>query len=299
MSLPNFVIIGAAKAGTTSLYHYLRQHPQIYMSPRKEPHFFAFGEAPLPEWQGPPLNRKKVGMTLEDYLKLFEDARNELAIGEASVSNFQPRACERIQHYLPDAKLIAILRQPADRIYSFYLYLRLKGFEPLGSFAEALRMEELGQRENWMPWLRYNEEGFYYAALKNYYDRFPREQIRVYLYDDWQREPLTILRDIFEFLGVEDQFMPDISIRHNIGRLPRSQHLLHFLKNPDHPLKTWLKPLVPFPIRQRLVRSLHKANLTTPPPLDPQLRRKLTERYRDDIRQLETLIERDLSAWLV
>ena len=160
-------------------------------------------------------------------------------------------------------------------------------------------MEACGQRIKWMPWLRYSEQSFYYTNLKNYYDRFPREQIRVYLYNDWQREPLTILRDIFQFLGVDDQFIPDISVRYNIGQLPRSQHLLRFLINPKHPLKNLIKPLVPFPIRQRLIRSLHKANLTTPPPLDPQLRRQLTERYRDDIRQLESLIERDLSAWLV
>lgn len=300
MPLPNFVVIGAAKAGTTSLYHYLNQHPQVYMGSRKEPNFFAFGEAPLPEWQGPSFDllRKYIVMTMDDYLMLFADVKNELAIGEASVTNFQPRACERIQHYLPNAKLIAIIRQPADRIYSFYSFLLSRGHEPLNSFAKALKMEKTGHRDHWMPWLRYVEEGFYYTRIKNFYNHFPREQIRIYLYDDWQREPLTILRDIFRFIGVDDHFIPNTSVRHNISRLPRSPRLLRFLRNPNHPLKNALKPLVPFPIRQRLVRTLRTVNLTKPPPLDPHLRRQLTERYRDDIRRLETLIERDLSAWL-
>lgn len=298
MPLPNFLIIGVAKAGTTSLYYHLRQHPQIYLSPIKEPEFLAFGEMPF-NFKGPGLDgwRRVSVATLADYQTLFDDARDEIALGEASVNSRLPRACERIQTYLPDAKLIIILRQPADRAYSNFLHMRRLDLEPL-DFMEALQAEEERRRQGWLPWFWYGQRGYYHADLQKFLDRFPREQIRVYLHDDWQRQPLTIIQDIFRFLGVDDQLVPDISVRYNTGQLPRSQRLLHFLKHPDHPLKNRLKPLVPPPVRRHVARFLHKANLTTPPLLDPQLRRQLTERYRDDIRRLETLIERDLSAWL-
>ena len=298
MPLPTFLIIGVAKAGTTSLYYYLRQHPQIYLSPIKEPEFMAFGERPC-NFTGPGLERwqRSAVTTLAGYQALFDGVRQEAAIGEASVNNRLPRACERIHTYLPHAKLILILRQPADRAYSNFLHMRRLGLEPL-AFTDALQAEAERRRQGWLPMFWYGQRGYYHADLQNFLDRFPREQLRVYLYDDWQRQPLTLLQDMFQFLGVEDGFVPDMSIRHNTGQQPRSLRLLRFLQHPDHPLKNALKPLIPAPMRQRLGRWVRQANLAAPPPLDPRLRRQLTERYRDDIRGLETQLQRDLSAWL-
>ena len=141
MPMPNFLVIGAAKSGTTALYHTLKQHPQIFMSPVKEPHFFAF-EGERPVYCGPgdrELFNPRVVFRLEDYVRLFDGLRAQTAVGEASVQYLMrsDAAAARIRQHIPRAKLIAILRQPADRAYSHYIMLRSQGLERL-SFTQAL-----------------------------------------------------------------------------------------------------------------------------------------------------------------
>ncbi len=299
MPLPNFLVLGVAKAGTTSLHAYLAQHPQIYMSPRKEPHFFAYGEAPLPDFTGPDSQnaRQRAIPTFAAYQALFAGWTNELAIGEASTTNFMARACERIHTYLPDARLILILRQPADRAYSQFLHTRRMGLEPLTDFAQALADEEARTQNPWLPAFTYTRAGFYAPILQQYLDCFPREQLRIYLYEEWQAQTLPVLQDIFGFIGVEPGFVPDTAIRLNTAAVPRNRWLVRFLRG-THPLKQWLKPLLPAHWRQRTVRTLSTYNLTKPPPFDPHLRTQLNQLYRHDIQQTAALIGRDLSHWL-
>ncbi|NEO53881.1 MAG: sulfotransferase [Okeania sp. SIO3B5] len=144
MSMPNFLMIGAPKAGTTSLYEYLKQHPQVYLSEIKEPHFFSF-EGRTQGFNDPSranFIRKKV-TKIEDYKKLFEEVKDEVAIGEASTSYiYIPEAVERIKKYVPDVKIIAILRNPADRAFSHYLQHRKNGTEVFLDFADALKEEQ-------------------------------------------------------------------------------------------------------------------------------------------------------------
>ena len=299
MPLPNFLILGVAKAGTTSLHAYLAQHPQIYMSPRKEPHFFAYGEEPLPDFEGPDIQhaRQRAIPTFAAYQSLFAGWTNELALGEASTSNFTARACERMHAYLPDARLILILRQPADRAYSQFLHMQRMGLEPLTDFAQALANEEARNEAPWLPVITYTRSGFYARILQQYLDCFPREQLRIYLYEEWEAQTLPVLQDIFGFIGVDPGFVPDTAIRLNTAAVPRNRWLLRFLRN-AHPLKPWLKPLLPAHWRQRTARALSTYNLTNPPPFDPHLRAQLTQLYRHDIQQTATLIGRDLSHWL-
>ncbi|MBM3181565.1 MAG: sulfotransferase [Chloroflexi bacterium] len=299
MPMPNFLIIGAAKSGTTALYHYLKQHPQIYTSPVKEPRFFAF-EEDIPRFYGPGDDRlvREFVTNFEDYLGLFEAVTDQIAIGEASnvyLTNSETSS-RRIQHHLPNAKLIAVLRHPAERAYSNYLMLASTGKEYLG-FTQALEEEEERKRKNWaFVWL-YKNRGFYYALLRPYFDRFPREQIRIYLYDDWNTTPREVLQDIFRFLQVDDSFVADMNKRQNVSYIPRSHAIQVFLENP-HPLKTILKPLLPQTLRRKIISKMQLLNQTKPPPLDPELRRQLTEEYRDDILKLQDLIGRDLTHWL-
>ena len=134
MAMPNFLIIGAAKSGTTALYHSLKQHPQIYMSPVKEPRFFAF-EGETPRFCGPGDDRfvRKFVTNFEDYLRLFEAVTDQIAIGEASTVylTMSETSSRRIRHHLPHAKLIAVLRHPADRAYSQYQVRFSSGLEKL------------------------------------------------------------------------------------------------------------------------------------------------------------------------
>ncbi len=262
MVMPNFLVIGAAKAGTTSLYHYLNQHPQIYMTPIKETNFFALEGLPV-DFCGPGDQDyiKRFAITdKQSYQEQFQGITSEHAMGEASpLYLYSIVAPSRIRHYIPDVKLIAILRHPVDRAYSSFLHLLRDGREFITDFARSLEEEELRTCSNWEHIWHYRQMGFYYRQLKRYYDLFNRCQIRVYLYDEFNQSPGRILLDIFQFLNVDETFMPDTSIRHNETSITQDKR----------------------------------------PPLLPEVRREMIKAYQEDILQLQNLIQIDLSKWLV
>ena len=169
MTLPNFLLIGAAKSGTSSLYHYFRQHPQIYMSPNKEPSFFAY-EGKAIQLTGPgdqDFHAKRIVTDLIDYQALFGDRTNQPAIGEASILYlYAPDAPARIHHYLPDVKLMAVLRNPVDRAFSSYAHLRRDGRESIADFRLALQEEEARIKANWEHQWHYAQLGFYYTQTE-------------------------------------------------------------------------------------------------------------------------------------
>ena len=297
--MPNFLVIGAAKSGTTSLYHYLAQHPDVFMSPVKEPNFFAL-EGEKPSFRAPGaderINRWSI-TDLEAYRKLFDGAAKEKAIGEASpLYLYSPKAPERIRHYAPEAKLIAVLRNPAERAYSSFLHLVRNGREPLTDFVRALRAEEERIQSNWEWIWHYENMGFYHTQLKRYYETFERGQIRVYLYEDLKNDPIGMLRDVYGFLGVDDSFTPNTLSRYMVSGVPRSRALYAILRKP-HPIKSVLKPLLPKGLRRRVLLNLQN-RLLVKPPFPAEVRRNLTEAYREDVVKLQELIGRDLSAWL-
>lgn len=298
---PNFFVVGAPKCGTTALYDMLRQHPEIYMSPLKEPHFFTFdGDAPVFNGPGGHYYQRYAVQRRLDYLLLFASASEELAIGEVSPSYlFSPFAASRIFKNYPDSRIIVLLRQPADRAYSRYQYNRFHLIEHLNSFQKALELETTRKRMGWLPVFFYKEEGSYYSHLKRYFELFPREQIRVYLYEDFNRAPSVVLADLFRLLGVDESFVP-ILRRRNVTRVPKVELLHRLAMNSDKYGDDCKRALTPF-----LSRSLLSAvklvddrfNLTVPPPMEPDTRMALTEGYRDEIVKLQDLIGRDLSDW--
>jgi hypothetical protein len=309
MTMPNFLIIGAQKSGTTSLYEYLKQHPQIYMSPLKEPRFFAF-EGKRPDFRGPGDQAlyKDVVTDLADYRALFQEASKETAIGEASVVYlYLSRTPERIRHYVPKIKLIAVLRNPVERAYSAFLHLTRDHKEPLKDFARALQAEDERIQNNWGPLWHYKQIGFYYAQLKRYYDTFDREQIRVYLHEDLSENPKKMLKDIHEFLGVDNTFVPDVSQRHNVSSAPANErwYAMYELLQSQNPIKSVVRPLLPRGLRRRLFTHVYgrisvspEDQAPTKPPLPIEVQQQLTVMYRDDILKLQGLIGRDLSPWL-
>lgn len=293
--MPNFLVIGAAKAGTTALYHYLSQHPDIYMSKTKEIRFFPF-EDEIPNLCGPGDLIDSFITKIEDYRAFFEAAAGYPARGESSpLYLYYARAAERIHHHIPDVKLIVILRHPADRAYSHYMMLRRDGFEHL-SFPAALAAEDQRVADGWGHRWHYRRRGFYAAQLQPYFDLFKREQLKIYLHEDLTSDTLVVLQDIFRFLDVDDAFVPDTSIRHNESRLPKSPALHSFLVE-SRTTKNLLKPLVSFKLRQRIKGALNRRNLVKPP-LDEELRRHLMDGYREDIIKLQGMLQRDLSDWL-
>jgi len=315
---PNFFVIGAAKSGTTSLHKYLQQHPQVFMSRVKEPNFFAFMNG-VPEYAGPEeagsrgflhdrLRREKYGFSItspEEYSRLFSAAGSALAIGESSVSNmYFPAAATRIKQEIPRARIIAILRHPVDRAYSKYMQFRRDASEPIVDFEEALVAEQQRMLENWSPTWFYIDRGFYYRQLKTYYDLFENDSIHVVLYDDLVKNQQHTLNMIFLHLGVEP-FSVDVGQRHNVSRDFRVARItwLHDLIMRPNILSDGLHRALPESIvrairphaRRILLREAGQLEYT---PLTPEIRGRLTEIFRDDILQLEELLDRDLSHWL-
>ena len=300
--LPNFLVIGAGKAGTSSLYFYLKQHPQVFMSEIKETNFFVY-DAQNPMDLGQDASKRFQIRSLEAYRALFKEAVAARAIGEASPWYLvDPGAAERIRHHLPGAKLVAILRDPAERAFSAYsMYVR-DGLEPR-TFARAIADEEHGA---WDHALRraqkhYVSDGYYARHLRVYCDLFERSQIAVYLYEDLQTDALSLMRRLYGFLGVDDSFVPETGRRHNPSGLPRNP-LLRPLVHKRSILTTTMRRVLPDRLRPRAraaQNALRDRYAQAAPPLPPESRTMLIKKYREDIIELQDLIRRDLRHWLV
>jgi hypothetical protein len=291
MTMPNFLIIGAMKSGTTALYYYLEQHPEIYMSPVKEPNFFSSQEQE---------NAADAVTNIGTYQDLFRGGSGKKALGEASHSYlYEPRAAADIKRYVPEAKLIAILRNPIDRAYSHFLHMVRTGMEPLDDFAQALREEEVRIHKE-RTFQDYIGRGLYYNQLKRYFGTFPQEQVRVYLYEDLSGAPISTVQDAFRFLKVDDSFVPDVSLRRNVSGQPKYKTLDGLLRRQSR-IKHAAKIYLPARMRWRLSKTfddLKTRNLAEPPPVQSKVRRHLIGVYREDILKVQELIHRDLSGWL-
>jgi hypothetical protein len=297
--LPNFLVIGAAKSGTTSLYHYLKQHPEVFMSPVKEPLFFA-AEGGTIEYAGPdgrlvsrPANKGAV-TEIGAYERLFDGVTDEKAVGEVSpMYLYVPKAPERIQHRIPSAKLVAVLRNPVERAYSAYLQRDREGREPLSDFREALRAEEGRMRDGWGLGYHYKARGLYHEQLLRYHEAFGRGSVRVYLYEDLNESPAAIAKDAFRYLGVDDTFAPDTSRRHNAAGVPRNAAVRALVRR-MRPVTLALRPV----LRSGPLQKVKRGAFGKPPPMPEETRRELIEYYREDVLKLQDLIGRDLSGWL-
>jgi hypothetical protein len=298
--LPNFIIIGAAKSGTTSLYHYADQHPSIFMSRNKEPRFFAY-EGTNPTFKGPAddLGLKLNAVTdLATYEALFADGRDALVRGEGStVYLAHPTAPERMSHRVPDAKLVAILRNPIDRAYADYTFMKQRGHDPARTFREALDAERERANDGWSPGYLYVAKGFYFQHLTRYLNYFARDQLKVYFYEDLLDNPASLAADLFAYLNVDSSVTVDTSPRYNLSGVPRSaigQALINKMRQAKTRKGTrgreWLL---------RAYTVLQNRNLTRAPHMQATDRDRLREQYESDVESLGSLIGRDLSGWLV
>ena len=296
MTSPNFLVIGAAKSGTTALYHFLRQHPQVYMSPRKETNFFAFKDQEI-LFHGPgdgTISEQSI-TTAEDYENQFEAVSNEVAIGEASPWYlYSERAADNIRCSLPNAKLIAILRNPVDRAFSSYLHVVRDGRECL-SFEEGLRAEEDRIRQGWEYIWHYRQTGYYAAQVERFSTLFSDEQTRWYLYEDFLSDPDGLLQEICEFLEIDCDFAVDTSFKPNATGVPKNQLLGRLLLRPN-PIKSTAKRLMPKQLRYNIGQRINQ-RLLTKPSMSGETRRMLLYDYEDDISALQDLIGRNLAVW--
>ncbi|MBL7116117.1 MAG: sulfotransferase domain-containing protein [Kiritimatiellae bacterium] len=296
MTYPNFLLIGPPKSGSTSLYHYLRQHPDVFMSPVKEPRFFGLDQnaAAIECERRRELPESELINDIETYKSLFSGVRHEKAVGEASARYLMtPGVPERIYAYNPEMKMITVLRQPADRAYSNYWWRKTSSIESAQTFAQALEEERSGKRDKW-PRGRYIEGGYYANALKQYFRVFSRAQIKVYIFDDFIADPIGICQEIFEFLNVDSDFTPNVEkVWYSSGSF--SNRIFQKLWDKSLVLRNAIRPHLPLGIRGWAFERVTSGMKKTPVPADE--RAELTEGYRDDILELQELIGRNLGHW--
>lgn len=297
VNMPTFLIIGAARSGTTALYGYLKQHPDIYMCPHKETNFFAFENESL-NCSGPGEDYINNSTTkLLDYQRLFADVANEKAIGEASpLYLYIKKTPERIHHHLPNVKLIAILRNPVEQAFSHYLYAKRQMLEPLNDFTLALQSQPERQRKNWQPLFQYSHFPKYHQQLTRYYGLFPDNQIRLYTYEEYEQNPQAVLSDIYDFIGVDKNFVANFSYRPNAGGVPKNRILQDIVMKP-YLITRLAGSMIPEKVKQRIRDAVSDRNLEKPQ-LPAEAKDLLIAELRDDILKLQDLIKRDLSSWL-
>lgn len=309
--LPDFLLVGAAKSATTSLYYYLSQHPEIRMTSIKESWFFSFMDS-SPKYISPGILSNVVSR-LEEYVKLFEGARPEQRLGDASPSYLYTHR-ETIRNiqavYPPDdlkkLRIIISLRDPVSRAFSQYWTFKRYVQEPL-SFEEAIEDSAIAKRlhDNWNIFYDYIGFGRYHDQVKAYLKAFGKDRVQIFLYDDIRSDPVGVCQSIFAFLGIDSSFVPDVQVKHNdlVGE-PKRKWLLRILvsRNPvKRALAAGIKRILACfpqePTRNALEGIVRRVFDLKRTEMMQQTRLKLTQRFSDDIKQLEVLIDRDLSHW--
>lgn len=284
------------KAATTSLYTYLKQHPDVFMTHIKEPMFFNnLNNQTDFVIKG---RKSKHITTLDKYYTLFNDVKKETAIGEASPSYIYNKNCASlIKEYFPNAKIIAILRQPVERAYSNYLHARRADREPIANFEDAFNSESERIKNNWSPLYHYKTKGFYYRQLIQYYNLFSKEQIKVILFDDITADPKQITKEVFEFLEVDNSFIANTSKKANISGTPKGMFGWIIMKMRKYALIPNLEFNNILP--ESLVKIILRIIYSKPLKINKYLVKNLTKKhYQEEIKKLEKLILKDLSHWL-
>jgi len=294
--LPNALIIGAPRCGTTSVHAHLALHPDVYAGPTKEPQYFA-SEAQELRLEGPN-DRQALSHLVtryEDYERLFEGAKDQRVVIEASTTYiYFPGTARAIQRRIPHCKVIAILRDPVARAYSDYLRQRRNGEEPLADFGQALRQEPERIASGWAYRWHYYRRSLYYEGLKEYFDAFPSGAVKVFLFEDLYDQDRFII-DLSAFLGIEPR--PDLGLgRLNPGGEPRSQ-TLHRTAFGMNPAGKAFRRVVPEAALRRVRQWVLSTNLRKPN-LDPELVADLRSDFRPDVERVQELIGRDLRHWL-
>ncbi|WP_239804598.1 sulfotransferase family protein [Croceicoccus hydrothermalis] len=293
---PSFLIVGAAKSGTTVFHQWLSQQAAIFTPPVKEPHFFCFegrNAATIGTHVDP---HYAAAMTFEqtDYERLFADAQDHQLTGEASPGYlYFPGVARAIRKRNPDAKIVFLLRNPVERAYSQFMHHVRDGYEPLRDFTDALCVEgDRIARGYWWGY-HYRAGGMYARRIREYLDVFPRENLKFILFDDLVRRPESVLRETLEFLGVPYDCRLDLTALRNCAsgmeRVPR--YCWHARIASEH------RGIAR--IMKRVGLSPQSERCTVPaPPFDPGLRRMLLHSFRPDMEMTAELIDRDLSHWL-
>lgn len=276
----NFIGIGAQKAGTSWVYACLYEHPEIH-APIKELHFFS---------------RDRFEKGKEWYESHFSNAKEGQQVGEFSTSYlYSPETPARIAKLYPDVKLIAILRNPRDRAYSQY-----RNAIKAGEIDESVSYEEYAAEEQSVI-----AQGCYAAQIRRYYEHFPKEQVLILIYEDIAQNPAAFMRQIYEFIGVDPNFVPSMLERQiNVARTPRMVAVERVMHHVSETLrKIGLDKLV-WAVRKSglpdMVRSANTKQEKNTNPLSAEAPAVDPHIWTDDIHKLSKVIRRDMtSEWSI
>jgi Sulfotransferase family len=312
--LPDFFIVCHAKCGTTALYDMLRQHPRIYMPDNKEPWFFARNN-PHPQTSG----ERSIAFTgrrtetLEEYLRLFREARGDQLIGEASTSYLwsavAPRAIAEAQ---PSARIIALFREPASYLRSMHLQLVANRAETETDFRKAVELDD-ARREGkripknayWPQTLIYSDRVRYVEQLRRYHALFPRKQVLVLIYEDFRRDNAATVRQVLRFLELDDSSPLDV-LEANPTIDVRSVKLDSFTRTIfagngllSGAVKSTIKALTSRRLREDLIYPMRRRLVYRyPGPPDERFMRELRRRFRPEVEGFGEYLGRDLvSLW--
>lgn len=292
---PDFFIVGAPKCGTTAMYEYLRQHPQIYMPFHKEPLFF-----------GSDLGTRYGRMTEADYLELFASARPGQRIGEASAWYlYSQRAAAEINAFSPNAQIVVMLRNPVDVMYAQHSQLLFNQQEDIEDFAEALAAERDRKEGRRIPAGAVRVENLFYRdmvrfslQLKRYLDVFGRDRVHVIMYEDFRDRTAETYARLLAYLGVATDFRPDFTVA-NANKSVRSRRLQRLVFHPPAQLRRLIPALRRHPLVHRLRDAVLRMNSARLPrkPMDPQLQAVLRAELVSEVGALSALVGRDLRGW--
>ena len=300
---PDFLVIGAPKAGTTALHAALRQHPDVFTTSPKEPKHWLCDDAPPPAWGGPgdKHSQQEWVWRADDYARLFEGAPAHQVRGESTPFYLWSRSAHRrIAEALPDVRLVAVVRDPVDRAYSNWMHLWSDGLEPEADFRTAFGLEPERVRAGWAPFWRYQELGRYGEQLAHLHRYVDPERILVLRYRDLVDSPRSAVDRVSRFLGIREGMVDSIPADNArsfvqpgwrprvIGPVVRSGARLGQFAPP----RVWRRWHPAF------IRLLDDGSDAHRPPLDPAERHELLVSYADDIALLAELTGQDFSDWL-
>jgi hypothetical protein len=305
LRVPDFFIVGHAKSGTTALYEMLRVHPQIYMPEEKEPWFFSTDMRP--RFQSP--RAGALPETLDEYVALFAGAQPQQRIGEASSSYlWSQTAAREIAEVRPDARIIAILREPASFLRSLHLQLLQTHVESNGDLRKAMALEaprregrQIPRRSHRPQLLQYSEHVRYVEQLRRYRELFAPEQMLILIYDDFRADNEATVRSVFRFLDVDESF-PIEPIKANPSVRMRSQRLddiVHGVSVGAGPLSRAAKRVVnavtPQKLRREALRVAQRRVVHgDPKPVDESFMIELRHRFKGEVVALSEYLDRDL-----
>ena len=293
----DFLIVGAPKCGTTAMHAFLRGHPEIYLPERKELHYY-----------GSDLNDLASQLTAEEHAALFQRADAEQCVGETCIwSLYSTRAASEIRREHPDAKIVIMLRDPAEMMYALHSEYLYQQMENVTDFRKALQLEAARRRGQHIPPTNTPKKLFFYRDIVKYAEQverylkcFPASQVHVILFDDLRQDLPGVYQKLLGFLNVAPNFRPEFGLI-NPNKRVRSLHIRRILKQRPPWARTLARSLIPMPgLRQRVRDSISRWNISYAPrrPLADSLRRDLVAELTPDIERLSQLLARDLGDWL-